>query len=249
MNAAAGIFLAARRKASTPTARSYVQDGLIAMWDGRENAGWGVHDAEATTWKDLVGGYDGVQRTTTGWSWSNDAYVGTLANGHGFAVPTTFTSVLKNNIAHHTVEFVFKPANTNRKALFSQYSGTGTGFEFYSNNTFRAYYGGMPDKQISAWDATLPCKTISLTYSNPNDLVSDTSLNMYVNGKIGNTLTYLIQPTQIKDSNAFILGGENSRNNMSIQGELHCVRVYLRALTAEEIAANHAVDKARFNLP
>ena len=42
----------------TPTARDYVQDGLVAMWDGIENAGWGVHDAAATTWKDLVGTVD-----------------------------------------------------------------------------------------------------------------------------------------------------------------------------------------------
>ena len=40
------------------TAKDYVQDGLIAMWDGIENAGWGVHDPNATVWKDLVGGYD-----------------------------------------------------------------------------------------------------------------------------------------------------------------------------------------------
>ena len=35
-----------------PTAKDYVQDGLIAMWDGVENAGWGVHDPNATVWKD-----------------------------------------------------------------------------------------------------------------------------------------------------------------------------------------------------
>ena len=47
-----------------PTARDYVQDGLIAMWDGIENAGWGVHDSSATTWKDLVGGNDLVLQNT-----------------------------------------------------------------------------------------------------------------------------------------------------------------------------------------
>ena len=37
----------------------YVTDGLIAMWDGEWNAGGGVHDPEATVWKDLSGyGYD-----------------------------------------------------------------------------------------------------------------------------------------------------------------------------------------------
>jgi hypothetical protein len=28
-----------------------------------------------------------------------------------------------------------------------------------------------------------------------------------------------------------------------------CIRIYSRALTAAEIAANYAIDKARFNLP
>lgn len=39
-----------------PTAKDYVQDDLIAMWDGIENAGWGVHDQKATVWKDLIRG-------------------------------------------------------------------------------------------------------------------------------------------------------------------------------------------------
>ena len=37
------------------TARDYVQDGLVAMWDGIENAGYGIHDTNATTWKNLIG--------------------------------------------------------------------------------------------------------------------------------------------------------------------------------------------------
>ena len=34
----------------------YVTDGLIAMWDGKWNAEYGVHDAHATVWKDCVAG-------------------------------------------------------------------------------------------------------------------------------------------------------------------------------------------------
>ena len=39
-------------------ASAYVQDGLIAQWDGIENAGAGQHDANATVWKDLKGTHD-----------------------------------------------------------------------------------------------------------------------------------------------------------------------------------------------
>jgi hypothetical protein len=41
------------------SAKDYVQDGLIAMWDGIENAGWGKHSDNPTMWTDLTGnGYD-----------------------------------------------------------------------------------------------------------------------------------------------------------------------------------------------
>ena len=33
---------------------SYVADGLVAQWDGIDNAGRGLHDAATTTWKDLA---------------------------------------------------------------------------------------------------------------------------------------------------------------------------------------------------
>ena len=36
-------------------ASSYVQSGLIAQWDGIDNAGLGFHYSDATVWKDLKG--------------------------------------------------------------------------------------------------------------------------------------------------------------------------------------------------
>ena len=48
---AAGVVCAA-------TSASYVQRGLIAKWDGIDNVGTGVHDPNATVWKDLKGNLD-----------------------------------------------------------------------------------------------------------------------------------------------------------------------------------------------
>ena len=67
-----GFRLTAQHAAAAnavPTARSYVQDGLVAMWDGIENAGWGVHDNNATNWVDLVGGASIVGRPF--WTYSD----------------------------------------------------------------------------------------------------------------------------------------------------------------------------------
>jgi len=36
----------------------YVKDGLVAMWDGEWNIGLGMHDTNASVWKDLVGNMD-----------------------------------------------------------------------------------------------------------------------------------------------------------------------------------------------
>lgn len=53
-NVGTGNFIVGR-DINPISARSYVNDGLIAMWDGIENAGWGVHDAAPTAWTDLIG--------------------------------------------------------------------------------------------------------------------------------------------------------------------------------------------------
>ena len=52
----AAMFIAGA--ACAATSASYVQRGLIAQWDGIDNAGTGVHDPNATVWKDLKGNLD-----------------------------------------------------------------------------------------------------------------------------------------------------------------------------------------------
>ena len=54
--------------------RSYVQKGLVACYDGIENAGAGVHDPNAATWVDLTGhGNDGT--VDSGITWSANGWV------------------------------------------------------------------------------------------------------------------------------------------------------------------------------
>ena len=38
----------------------YITDGLVAWWDGIWNAGLGVHDSNATVWRDIIGGREFV---------------------------------------------------------------------------------------------------------------------------------------------------------------------------------------------
>ncbi len=36
----------------------YITDGLVAMWDGEWNVGFGKHDSNTLVWKDLIGNND-----------------------------------------------------------------------------------------------------------------------------------------------------------------------------------------------
>ena len=52
-------------KASPFSTSAYVQDGLVACWDGIGNAGAGVHADNVAVWKDVIGGYEFVLTNVT----------------------------------------------------------------------------------------------------------------------------------------------------------------------------------------
>jgi hypothetical protein len=56
------------------TARDYVQSGLVAMWDGIENAGWETHNSAAITWKDLIGNRDWTLGPSTSYEWTANSF-------------------------------------------------------------------------------------------------------------------------------------------------------------------------------
>ena len=83
MTAVRQIFLG-RGGAKLPTARDYVQDGLIAMWDGIENAGWGQHEDSPIVWKDLTNsGYDFTHLDSIN-RWTADSAVFTGTSGKSY---------------------------------------------------------------------------------------------------------------------------------------------------------------------
>ena len=232
------------------TAASYVQTGLIAMWDGIENAGWGTHDPTATTWADLTGNYDATQRKPdllgTGWDWGDDCYIGIANTGAtnstiGCSVSTAFNTALINAIASHTVQIVFKPEANRRMTIFGQYNAAGgVNYELFTSGRIRTYYNGSPDWYVSCWN------TSNFVPKSTTVTCNGTNCSLYINAAYNSQKA---QPTadRVKTGN-FVLGGEYRRYDMSVTGRLYSVRVYSRVLTAAEMAANHAVDKKRFKL-
>ena len=90
-------------------ASAYVQDGLIAQWDGIDNAGTGTHDPSATVWKDLKGSLD-FELTSKG-SWVNGSAL--YVNNGCAAKAASATS------AYRAIEVVYKMTAAAGRILFA----------------------------------------------------------------------------------------------------------------------------------
>lgn len=218
------LFAGSARKLS---ARNYVQDGLIAMWDGIENAGWGTHDAAATTWKDLVGGHDVT--LGAGMSFASNALVCTA---QGIATGTG----ISESIA--AIEFVeFHSARQDGMIFQLQRSRQCVLRYFYNTYSFSQ----------NATDSAMPYQLGSV-HAVYVALSSDGTIDTcYIDG-----VDVTSQKKARDGTIAFYYGvriGGATASYFPYAGSLHALRVRSRAITADEIAANYSIDKARFNLP
>ena len=105
----------------------YVQRGLVAQYDGINNAGTGSHDPSATTWKNLAGdsSLDGTCDAKLSWNGSKNGW-----SVSGDCKPVTVGSGLAAVIAktNCTIEVACKPSVVNKRvAFFSQYNGYTSG--------------------------------------------------------------------------------------------------------------------------
>lgn len=228
-------FINSRAIIPPPTARDYVQDGVIAMWDGIENAGWGVHDASATVWKDLIGGYDAT-RVNAKWG---DKY----AQFDGVVNDVAKTGSLLGKPSNATLEVVYSRGNQGNGCMAGcTQSG---GFSLWYNN----------DTQIDYW-ARGYGYPLRLSANDRNDgLIHSRSTTMgsieiayYDAVQIG---TYGGSAIVYNNNCGFNIGADSNGTQYGIEhpfiGKIYCVRIYSRALSTEEIEHNYKIDKRRFN--
>lgn len=209
------------------TAKDYVQDGLVAMWDGIENAGWGVHDSNAIAWKDLVGERDI-----------------TSLKGNTFDDDSLFVSISSMNKVIPTKDI----ANSNSQLTYE----------------IGGYATDMGQPLASLGDIT-GFRLIPYPKWGATDIyvVGPISSGLTLHAKNGGSyvrltfaLTYdgetailyfprdMLSKSEVYTKNDDTINGEITKYNQHI----HFIRIYNRALTAEEIAHNYSIDKARFGL-
>lgn len=225
------------------TAKAYVQDGLIAMWDGIENAGWGVHDGNATSWVNLV---DGVQATrhdaTKQPVWGADHWESTASN-EGQAFDTMLPAEVVG-AANLSFEVVTMRKGTARGVICGNYgiaAGNGINMENYLDQKFRAYWDNAPSI-VTAVDL-YPVDAItyfgtSHNSSNQCRIWDSTGTDIATGSGSGKF-----------NRRVFRIGADGRvGQGMCFYGNIYCIRIYNRALTAAEIAHNYAIDKIRFSI-
>ena len=226
----------AKSGGGVPTAKDYVQDGLVAMFDAEWNAGDGLHDPNATSFWDIDKKYELLQNVSFT---ENSIPISTTIN---IALPSDVKAVLDSG--EYSVEFV-------AKTDFSKYYGGYEGFTEKPKFSYGHYGSGASERVILlyngygivSWTVKQFNYVDGVIYMPPHYfcMKADKNLNIYacVDGISAGPRT---GSSQISDvGNLYI--------SMNSGCYLNAFRVYNRVLTAAETAANYAIDKVRFNLP
>ena len=223
----------------------YITDGLVAMWDGEWNAGGGVHNTDGGMVDISGNGHDLLFKDWTKHELGAN-YVVFLDVVNSYATVVS-PKELQDSVEHESItvegvtwndtgktgnlltfkkaypteEFVFMPRSWNEQR---------TGFLHHVGNANVAY---------------LPNDTPSTIYS--HSLVYDKGIAYATINLRYKTVAEGITPFVVSGGYDVGVGSRVDTDASRFVGKLYNLRVYNRALTASEVAANYAVDKARFN--
>ena len=216
---------------ATPAA-AYVQDGLVACWDGVENAGTGVHDASATVWKDLVAGRE---FTLTGVTVGDNRMTFAGAKTSYGSLNATDTANVFLPATNGTVEVVFASTQSGNGSQTVLQSSTASGIvmTFLNQNLLITCNASSTRYSASYGFAT---NTTAIRYTSANPAAAFQNAGALSASGTGNT-------TGSKTTTTI---GHNTSDANLFKGHIFCIRVYNRHLTADEIASNRDLDLDRF---
>ena len=206
------------------TANLYIQDGLIAMYDGIENAGVGVHDANATSWINLANTSESITGIDNTFTWGDDYLLPPLVQGVGTIPP----------YQPYTIECVFQNVGTGAYiplGLHTYWIG------IRANNTINfltnGYYVTLPSR-----DAKVSISGIMRTNIERNQPSA-----IYLNG---------VESMVSEQGMTFSFSLDNFNASSFRYGtgtfKFYCLRLYNRQLNEQEVLANYAIDQQRFGL-
>lgn len=255
--ALAAAFAAATADAKLKyTVSDYVTDGLVAWYDGIHNvAADAPHDASATKWADLSGNgndmemkdYTGSGKSTTNASGWTDAGNGYMFNAVKYGVipelaasanltvevfgdfawetfPNDYPNII-SRVAQTDMEDAGIFVNKNTKILQWKLDG--------GNKT--PGFSSRPQVSYTSWDK----QGFSV-------VASDTNCAFYVSGEMSGEKAARKAAHGDFAATSWNVGCNRSASNYPSAGTNNAIRIYNRALTAEEVKANWLLDQYRF---
>ena len=246
------------KRGGVPTAKEYNQNGLVLLIDGIENDGFGVHSDSVSIWKNLS--TSGIMSDV---SLSGDYSIesNNIRMNHLAVSNRTSNGIGRCDVVQpfstKTIEVCssgFVPnhvTDTNRKNAF--FSGPNTFGTLYFNigNIDRANAiiislyttrvdSGFIGKGNPIFHKENAADFRTISYNSSKSLVIDQE-------DLSSRVT--ISTSSDMFAGEIELFNRSSDWSRPFNGKIHCMRVYNRNLTAGEMIANQAIDKARFNLP
>lgn len=248
-------FLVGTVKGPVTSAKDgYEASGLIAMWDGEDNQGTGVHVDGVTNWVDLTGNHADMVFTNVAPTIGANYY--DVSAGGGFISDASDIAAALNAEAC-TIEIVCDPKSiVNSGSLFACTDKDVKRIAWARMNNAGGPLGvvGSMEYKSSTWYDPFPdidngqaylnyVRSYTFTFSSDKCRVykdgSSEEAGSVVNKKVNGDVA----------SAYFSVGQRISKSSQSdavAALNIYCLRIYNRVLTAEEIAANHAVDVRRF---
>ena len=214
----------------------YVQDGLVAQWDGLDNVSTGTHDPTATVWKNLASTgstYDLTLTNNASWNAEGRALV---ADGLSAFAPV-------NAPEYKTIEVVCKRTSSEGRILFN--SGYKTRFVLFDKtSTMRTYFSGVDGKNGKTTKPMLqPFCASEINFFAARYDDNDNVESVFKDANQREEGTYY------NDWNAgsgITVGGRIAASDYPWYGEVYAIRLYNRRLTKAELARNHRIDCKRF---
>ena len=211
-----------------PVEHDYVSEGLVAYYSGTQNDRDG-HNKDSDKWEDLVGGHD-MTITKNDNNYFTDE--GLKANGSKHMFPQAVVDVINGEA--FTVELLlgdFVSLGTNFNTFINSSGDQLALFRRNSEDVLELKTTGNGRIKIKGCLALLQNSLVTLTYS------QNGHARIYINGELKGEITTVAGSLGAGD--LFIGHSDPAK---SFDTTYRSVRFYDRALTAEEVAANAAVD-------
>lgn len=228
----------------------YVTKGLIAMWDGEWNAGYGIHDPNATVWKDLSGKAFDFEYVSGNSTIEDKSLFGIARSTGNFLI-------LQNN---YTIEIVSKFSYAGGSVAIA--SNVCWFDPICKNCQIQYWQEGRPlicghfqnsyiTRSAGHWQDISSISLISngTRTSTPGASVRWSSWvrSCWYNGELSSLDNHGSWTNNPSSENLYsTIGGYDAYWNNGVH--TFCIRVYNRALSDNERSHNYQIDQERFGI-